>query len=51
MVLGLFFCGFDAKQFGARPLAGILARLAVAFANLNSAPAPVAEFLGGIFRV
>ena len=51
MVLGLFFCGFDAKQFGARPLAGFLARLADAFANLNSAPAPVAEFLGGIFRV
>ena len=51
MVLGLFFCGFDAKQFGARPLAGFLARLADAFANLNSASAPVAEFLGGIFRV
>ena len=39
------------KQFGARPLAGLLARLADAFANLKSAPVPVAEFLGGIFRV
>ena len=51
MVFGLFFGGFDAKLFGARPLAGLLARLADAFANLNSAPVPVAEFLGGIFRV
>ena len=39
------------KQFGARPLAGLLARLADAFANLKSAPVPVAKFLGGIFRV
>ena len=51
MVFGLFFSWFCAKQFGARPLAGFLARLADAFANLNSAPVPVAEFLGGIFRV
>ena len=35
------------KQFGARPLAGLLAD---AFANRNSAPVPVAGFLGGIFR-
>ena len=47
----LVWYGFDAKQFGARPLAGFLGRLADAFANLKSAPVPVAEFLGGIFRV
>ena len=51
MVFGLFFSWFCAKQFGARPLAGLLARLADAFANRNSAPVPVAGFLGGIFRV
>ena len=51
MVFGLFFVGFDAKQFGARPLVGLLGRLADAFANLKSAPVPVAKFLGGIFRV
>ena len=51
MVFGLFFVGFDAKQFGARPLAGLLARLADAFANRNSAPVPVAGVMGGIFRV
>ena len=46
-----FDIGFDAQLFGARPLVGLLARLADAFANLKSAPVPVAEFLGGIFRV
>ena len=51
MVFGLFYVGFDAKEFGARPLDGLLARLADAFANLKSAPVPVAGFLGGIFRV
>ena len=51
MVFGLFYVGFDAKEFGARPLGGLLARLADAFANRNSAPVPVAGFLGGIFRV
>ena len=51
MVFGLFFVGFDAKEFGARPLGGLLARLAGAFANLKSAPVPLAQFLGGIFRV
>ena len=51
MVFGLFYVGFDAKEFGARPLGGLLARLADAFANLNSAQVPVAGFLGGIFRV
>ena len=51
MVFGLFFLGFDAKEFGARPLGGLLARLANAFANLKSAPVPVSGFVGGIFRV
>ena len=51
MVFGLFFGGFDAQLFGAHPLAGLLARLADAFANLKCAPVPVAEFVGGIFRV
>ena len=51
MVFGLFSVGFDAQEFGARPLGGLLARLADAFANLKSAPVPVAGFLGGIFRV
>ena len=51
MVFGLFFLGFDAKEFGARPLGGLLARLADAFAILSSARVPVAGFLGRIFRV
>ena len=51
MVFGLFCVGFDAKEFGARPLGGLLARLADAFANSNSAPVSLAGFLGGIFRV
>ena len=51
MVFGLFCVGFDAQEFGARPLGGLLARLADSFANLKSAPVPVAGFLGGIFRV
>ena len=41
-----FFHGFDAKEFGARPLGGLLARLAHAFAILSSARVPVAGFLG-----
>ena len=50
-VFGLFWYGCFAQQFGARPLCGSLGRLADAFANLKSAPVPVAELLGGIFRV
>ena len=46
MVFGLFFVGFVAKQFGARPIVGLLARLADAFANLQSAPVSLAQFLG-----
>ena len=47
----LVWYGFDAQLFGAHPLAGLLARLADALANRSSAPVPVAEFLGGIFRM
>ena len=46
-----FFHGFDAKEFGARPPCGLLARLADALANSNSAPVSLAGFLGDIFRV
>ena len=51
MVFALFFSWFCAKEFGARPPCGLLARLANAFANLSSAPVSLAGFLGGIFRV